>query len=308
MAIEACGFPEGSSLDGQRVKAAWFHDSYRAPLGKDHRSMADIFFALFGHHPAWVKAVLLTRNRIAAVFGLDVPEASDIQNPVQKASYQVGDLIGPWPVFSLSENELIAGRDNRHLDFRLVLLREQRAGQWSVVVSTVCEVHNLSGRIYLLLNVSFRKWGVKHLMLNAVRAGRSLGFSDLGICVGAMRCDCREKVASASDHEGYQTAAHPSGIGSIARQARAQVFFLNHDAPKCGDEMNASGETGCRAPEPERSTGDQQIAEIDRVTHEVIDPSIDHMLTVACLILHVRRSEPIFPNSQRRQRSSNHDS
>ncbi len=52
MAIEACGFPEGSSLDGQRVKAAWFQDSYRAPLGKDHRSMADIFFGLFGHHPA----------------------------------------------------------------------------------------------------------------------------------------------------------------------------------------------------------------------------------------------------------------
>ncbi len=104
-----------------------------------------------------MKAVLLTRNRIAAACGLDVPEASDIQNPVQKASYQVGDLIGPWPVFSLSENELIAGRDNRHLDFRLVLLREQRAGQWSVVVSTVCEVHNLSGRIHLFFIVPFHK-------------------------------------------------------------------------------------------------------------------------------------------------------
>ena len=134
--------------------------------------MTDIFFALFGHHPAWVKAVLLTRNRVAAACGLGVPEASDIRNPVQKASYQVGDLIGPWPVYSLSENELIAGRDNRHLDFRLVLLREQRAGQWSVVVSTVCEVHNLFGRIYLFFVVPFHKWGVMHLMLDAVRAGR----------------------------------------------------------------------------------------------------------------------------------------
>jgi Protein of unknown function (DUF2867) len=170
--VEECDFPADSSLDGKMVDAAFFQDSYRAPLRKAHSNMADIFFDLFGHHPGWVKTLLLTRNRLASAFGLEVPKASDILNPMQKASYQVDDVIGPWPIFLLSEHELIAGRDNAHLDFRLSLFREQRDGQSSVVVSTVCDVHNLYGKIYLFFIVPFHKWGVKQMMTRAVRAGR----------------------------------------------------------------------------------------------------------------------------------------
>lgn len=134
--------------------------------------MPDIFFALFGHHPGWVKALLQLRNRVASAFGLDVANAADIRNPVQKSAYRVGDAIGPWPIFSLSEQELIAGRDNRHLDFRLSLLREDHAGQATVVVSTICNVHNLSGKIYLFLIVPFHKWGVRQMIARAIRAKR----------------------------------------------------------------------------------------------------------------------------------------
>jgi hypothetical protein len=170
--VEECDFPADSSLDRKMVGTAFFQDSYRAPLCNAHATMADIFFDLFGHNPGWVKALLLMRNRVAAAFGLEVPKASDIQNPIQKASYQVGDVIGPWPIFSLSEHELIAGRDNAHLDFRLSLLRERRGVQSSVVVSTVCDVHNLYGKIYLFFIVPFHKWGVKQMISRAVRAGR----------------------------------------------------------------------------------------------------------------------------------------
>ncbi len=172
MLVEESDFPAGSSLDGQMVEAAYFRDCYRAPLLKEHMNMADIFFALFGHHPGWVKLVLLTRNRFAATLGLEVPNASDIQNPTQKVHYQVCDLIGPWPIFFLSEHELIAGRDNTHLDFRLSLLRERRNGKSSVVVSTVCDVHNLYGKIYLFFIVPFHKWGVKQMISRAIRSGR----------------------------------------------------------------------------------------------------------------------------------------
>lgn len=172
MLVEECDFPAGSSLDGQMVEASYFRDSYRAPLLKEHMNMADVFFALFGYHPDWVKLVLLTRNRVAVAFGLEVPNASDIQSPTQKVHYQVGDLIGPWPIFFLSEDELIAGRDNTHLDFRLSLLRERRNGTSSVVVSTVCDVNNLYGKFYLFFIVPFHKWGVKQMISRAIRSGR----------------------------------------------------------------------------------------------------------------------------------------
>ena len=172
MTVEECDFPQASSLDRQMVEAAYFQDSYRAPLRKEHSTMAAIFFDLFGHNPGWVKALLLMRNRIAAACGLEVPKASDIQHPIQKAHYAVGDVIGPWPIFALTEHELIAGRDNGHLDFRLSLLRERRGDQSSIVVSTVCDVHNLYGKIYLFFIVPFHKWGVKQMIARAIHAGR----------------------------------------------------------------------------------------------------------------------------------------
>ena len=42
----------------------------------------------------------------------------------------------------------------------------------SVVVSTVCSVHNLAGKIYLFFIVPFHRAGVQSLLANAVTAKR----------------------------------------------------------------------------------------------------------------------------------------
>ena len=65
-----------------------------------------------------------------------------------------------------------AGRDNKHMDFRLSVLKTRDDGKTSVVVSTVCTVHNVFGRIYLFLIVPFHRSGVQSLMSNAVAANR----------------------------------------------------------------------------------------------------------------------------------------
>ena len=170
--VIACDIPPASLLDRRIIDAAYFRDSYSAPLSRPDASVVDLFFALFGHHPAAVKLALITRNRIAALCGLDVPTASEIRNPEIKSIYRVGDNIGPWPIFALSETELIAGRDNKHLDFRLSVLKVPANGPANVIVSTVCTVHNLSGKIYLFFIIPFHKWGVKRLITNAIRSGR----------------------------------------------------------------------------------------------------------------------------------------
>jgi hypothetical protein len=42
----------------------------------------------------------------------------------------------------------------------------------SVVVSTVCTIHNLSGKLYLFFVAPFHRYGVRRLMANALAAGR----------------------------------------------------------------------------------------------------------------------------------------
>jgi hypothetical protein len=89
-----------------------------------------------------------------------------------RPTYSVGDKIGPWPIFFIGDNELVAGRNNKHLDFRLSVLKVVDGDAASVVVSTVCSVHNVFGKIYLFFIVPFHRSGVQTLLSNAVAASR----------------------------------------------------------------------------------------------------------------------------------------
>lgn len=172
MKVVECEVPTASLLARDVVNAAYFRDSYRAALSQPDASVVDLFIGVFGHHPAWLKRVLIARNRIASLSGLDVAADIEIMSLVAERSYQVGDTIGPWPIFAISDTELIAGRDNGHLDFRLSVLKETANSATNVVISTICTVHNRYGKVYLFFIVPFHRWGVRWLMERAIDAGR----------------------------------------------------------------------------------------------------------------------------------------
>jgi hypothetical protein len=52
------------------------------------------------------------------------------------------------------------------------VLRVADGGTASVVVSTICTVHNAFGKVYLFSIIPFHKWGVRRLIANAIIAGR----------------------------------------------------------------------------------------------------------------------------------------
>lgn len=172
MTIIKCEIPTVSVLQRRQIDDAYFWDSYRAPRTKPQTSIVEIFFNLFGHHPRWINALLIIRNKLVTICGFDAPTAAQIRDVQAKTHYEVGDTIGPWPIFALSDDELVAGRDNKHLDFRLSILRVDCGGAPSVVVSTICTVHNIGGKIYLFFIVPFHKWGLQRLISRAIRAGR----------------------------------------------------------------------------------------------------------------------------------------
>lgn len=172
MHVTECDVPSSSALGRDLIRSAYFHDSYRVPLVRRRLAIVEIFFALFGHTPRWMKALLITRNAIARWFGLDVPTVAEILKPAVRASYSVGDKIGPWPIFFIGDNEIVAGRNNKHLDFRLSVLRVTDGDSECIVVSTICVVHNLAGKIYLFFVVPFHRTGVRLLLANALATKR----------------------------------------------------------------------------------------------------------------------------------------
>jgi hypothetical protein len=172
MHVSECEVPSGSVLSRDLIESAYFCDAYRAPLSRKELGVVEIFFGIFAHHPWWLKLILIVRNKAASLVGLTAPTASEILNIEIRDRYAVGEKIGVWPIFALGENELVAGRDNKHMDFRLSLMKVPDGDGMNVVVSTVCTVHNLFGKCYLFFVKPFHKRGVRMLIANAVAAKR----------------------------------------------------------------------------------------------------------------------------------------
>jgi len=172
MRVTECDVPSSSMLNRDLIDSSYFHDSYRVRLTRADLGIVDIFFAVFGHAPLWAKVLLILRNAIAKLAGLEVPTVAEIMKPNIRNAYSVGEKIGPWPIFFIGGNEIIAGRNNKHLDFRVSVLKTVDGETMSVVVSTICTVHNLFGKIYLLFIVPFHRNGVKSLLSDAVVAKR----------------------------------------------------------------------------------------------------------------------------------------
>jgi len=173
MNIVECGVPSASALGREVIESAYFCDSYSAPLTRPDLAIADIYAAIFAHPPLTMKLLLIVRNAIVRPLGLRAPPAGQIMRPELKGRYAVGEKVGLWSIFFIDENEIIAGADDRHQDFRVSVLRVHAAGgAASVIVSTICTVHNLFGKIYLFFIVPYHRHGVKTLLRNAVAAGR----------------------------------------------------------------------------------------------------------------------------------------
>jgi hypothetical protein len=172
MSVVECDVPSGSMLSREVIGRAHFRDSQRAPLSHRGLGIIEIFFGIFAHHPLWVKLLLIARNKLASLAGLDAPTPSEILHVEIKDRYVVGENIGVWPIFGLSENEIIAGRNNEHMDFRLSVLKMPDGDKMSVVVTTICSVHNLAGKLYLFFIVPFHRYGMRKLMVNALAARR----------------------------------------------------------------------------------------------------------------------------------------
>lgn len=172
MSIIVCDIPSGSALGADLIGNAYFHDSYLAPLTRPELGIVDIYAAILGHAPPLLKLLLIVRNAIVRPFGLKAPAATDIMRGGFKTGHVVGDTIGRWRIFFISDDEIIAGGDDKHQDFRVSVLRVRSAETASVVVTTICTVHNAFGKVYLFFVIPFHRYGVRKLMSNAVAAQR----------------------------------------------------------------------------------------------------------------------------------------
>jgi hypothetical protein len=156
----------------------YYWDSFEAPLSRPELRMQEIYLGIFAHRTNlrgslwWIKWLLILRGKIVSVFGLKGASAAQFNNVEIKKDYAVGEKIALFTLFSQDENEIVTGGDDKHLDFRVSVLKLSERGMNKVVLTTVVKPHNLFGKAYLFLILPFHRCGVKAILSNAVAAHR----------------------------------------------------------------------------------------------------------------------------------------
>ena len=137
------------------LAGAQFADAFRVTVADrdiDARAAAE---RIFSRSPRWVEALIELRNLIVAPFGL---KTSGEHEP------NAGGMIGLFPVLVETPERLVAGFDDHHLDFRIVVDVTPATSGRDVTVTTIVLTNNRLGRAYLAAIMPFHRMIAKTML------------------------------------------------------------------------------------------------------------------------------------------------
>lgn len=148
---------------GAVLSGAQFIDAFRVEIGATAVNAREACTRMVLNWPRWIDALLRLRNILVAPFGL---KTSGEGAPAP------GGMIGLFPVLSETPERLVAGFDDSHLDFRIVVDVAGDAASRLVTSTTLVRTHNLLGRTYLTLIMPFHKLVTRSMMGRIVDRAR----------------------------------------------------------------------------------------------------------------------------------------
>ncbi len=142
-----------------------YQDSYKIKLHHTAMPIEKIYLNIFAHSPQWINTLLALRNKIVGVFGLDTykdPGEFTLQN------LKVGEKTGLFKIYSMEEHEIIAGEDDKHLNFRVSVLKQDD----ELFISTLVHYNNHFGKLYMAIIRPFHRAITKAILRNASKNKR----------------------------------------------------------------------------------------------------------------------------------------
>jgi hypothetical protein len=137
------------------LAGAQFSDAFSIEIDDaalDARQAAE---RMMGRSPRWIEALLTLRNILVAPFGLKTSGAG---------TAAPSGMIGIFPVLSETPDRLVAGFDDSHLDFRVVVEVAGTGLGQRVTATTLVKTHNLLGRAYLAIIMPFHRLIVRRML------------------------------------------------------------------------------------------------------------------------------------------------
>lgn len=144
------------SLPHPLLPAADWADRFTLGLPVDNLTAREAARLALEHPPGWVRKLMVVRNALVAPFGL--------KRAAEQAATSEAE-IGGFPVVSASDDRVVLGFDDKHLDFRIVIdIRQDRPSGQTLSVMTLVHRNNLFGRLYLAAIMPFHKLIVRKML------------------------------------------------------------------------------------------------------------------------------------------------
>ena len=140
---------------GALLAGAQFADAFRIEVDSPTLDARVAAQRMFGRSPRWIEVLLNLRNMIVAPFGLKT--SGHNEKPPR-------ETIGLFPILSETPDRLIAGFNDKHLDFRVVVDVTPAGLHRQVTATTLVLTHNVLGRIYLTVILPFHRLVVRALL------------------------------------------------------------------------------------------------------------------------------------------------
>ena len=146
---EAVALPSGSLVT--QLGFTSYADAYRIALDPERVPDVDTFARMFVKAPpGWIRGLMRARDAVVGLVGLKKSSDAPASGSASEEPVAIGDFLGFFRVTERNDHEIIAGEDDRHLDFRVSFLYERDAGGCFGTISTVVRFNNGLGRAYFV--------------------------------------------------------------------------------------------------------------------------------------------------------------
>ncbi|WP_299443737.1 DUF2867 domain-containing protein [uncultured Aquimarina sp.] len=150
-----------------------YSDSFKTDfIDKDNKiDIMVVSKAFFSSSPEWIGKLFTLRNKIVSVFGLKTGgKTKSKKELLTNFKGQIGEQVGIFKVFDRSDNEIILGEDDRHLNFRVsLLLKPEKEDEKSLTISTTVNFNNSFGKLYFLPVKPFHKIIVPVMLKSTIK-------------------------------------------------------------------------------------------------------------------------------------------
>lgn len=164
--------PKNSILNSNHSKYDYVDGFAGMVIDHDHKfTSLHLWIAFFSSalkSPKWIERLFIWRNKIVSIFGLKTSSnMEDRSSQLKNLKGEKGEHLGLFKLLDRTENEIILGHNDKHLNFKIsLLLGEQKSGitERELILSTIINFNNWFGRIYFIIIKPFHNLIVPRML------------------------------------------------------------------------------------------------------------------------------------------------